>query len=920
MTDVTTLRTVLSDADLILATRAGDGDAYGELYVRHLQSARAAAKALSRSRSDADDIVAESFSRVLSVLQRGGGPEVSFRPYLLATVRNSFYERVRKVRLDDTIEQPEETVDVALLDLSASEDDRTLVAAAFASLPERWQLVLWHTEVEGRSAAEVAPLLGLAPNAVAALAYRAREGLREAYLQSHLHQPMAEGCQACVANLGAYVRDGLSARDRRAVDEHLQTCTTCPALLAELSDANRRLRAVLIPFIVGVPAAKYLAGLGASKGLIGSLRRMPRSQQTMVGSIAASMMVALVLVGVAVTDNDDTNRIVGADSAAIDDSFAPSSTARPIATSSSRPANSTTNDDDVDDDSISDLFDEIEPFDTGEATPSNTLPATADTVDILTMPPTDGVGSDSPAIPYIPSYVPPSGPRTTPNTQPRTTPTSRASNPPATQPTVGATYPTVQPTDPTTPESSSSSTDAPTTSSTVAPPAPPSPRVGLEQPVVRRAYNNGSTVVRVNAGNGEPSGAGSLRPAGVLSPAADVRMTLPVPAGVSFVAASNPEWECQLAGGAVVCDLPDLAEGATTSADIRLAVGDAVVDIALTPMIDATGADRYTAPTPLTIPVSRITGAISAEYDTGRILTVGNSSMTCNPTTPTCNAARVAAPPPSSNSELNRQRYPMIGVGADGNILNRSSATITLPTPTGGATVSKAFLVWSGQTDVPFEGAPDAAGTARLVVGSGAVQDVTAATVHRFADDPSAFSAWADVTAQVAGQSGEVDVTVSDLRFATSVGSFGGWSLVVLTHEPALPERLLVVSIANLTFGGSQPASVGVSIPLDASTADQAASLAIIAAEGDRSNIDDAVTIGNDAPIPNAFSSTIDSGPRAPDYANNFGFDLRTYVGAAAAGATDRLFSVLASTADAGSDDLVRLVALTFAIDVPAAG
>ena len=58
-----------------------------------------------------------------------------------------------------------------------------MIARAFASLPERWQAVLWHTEIEGARPADVAPLLGLTANGVAALAYRAREGLRQAYLQ-----------------------------------------------------------------------------------------------------------------------------------------------------------------------------------------------------------------------------------------------------------------------------------------------------------------------------------------------------------------------------------------------------------------------------------------------------------------------------------------------------------------------------------------------------------------------------------------------------------------------------------------------------------------------------------------------------------------------------------------------------------------
>src|SRR5204862_514218 len=93
---------------------------------------------------------------------------------------------------------------------------------------------------ERQPAAEVGPLLGLAPNAVAALAYRAREGLRQAYLQAHLQLPPPDACRETITKLGAYVRDGLSARDRRKVDEHLKQCERCTAVPAAPTTAARR--------------------------------------------------------------------------------------------------------------------------------------------------------------------------------------------------------------------------------------------------------------------------------------------------------------------------------------------------------------------------------------------------------------------------------------------------------------------------------------------------------------------------------------------------------------------------------------------------------------------------------------------------------------------------------------------------------
>ena len=176
----------LDDAELIENTRAGDSAAYGELYRRHYRAARATAQALTRNPCDADDLISEAFARVLRASRSGGGPNVSFRPYLMAAVRNVFYDRVRCNRELPSDKMSDEA-NIALLD-DGSENDgdhehHASVTAALAALPERWRRVLWHAEVEGLSAAEIGVLFGLAPSAVAALAYRAREGLRQAYVR-----------------------------------------------------------------------------------------------------------------------------------------------------------------------------------------------------------------------------------------------------------------------------------------------------------------------------------------------------------------------------------------------------------------------------------------------------------------------------------------------------------------------------------------------------------------------------------------------------------------------------------------------------------------------------------------------------------------------------------------------------------------
>lgn len=181
------------DRMLLDAVRAGSTEAFGELYERHRTAAHTMAKQVTGSSADAEDLVAEAFAKILDVLRRGGGPNAAFRAYLLTTVRNlamALNNRGRRVQLTaelDGFSGPEnhvQFVDPAVLEL-----ERELVGKAFARLPHRWRRILWCMEVECLTTTEVSRKLGISRGSVAALAYRARKGLREAYSQVCAGEP-----------------------------------------------------------------------------------------------------------------------------------------------------------------------------------------------------------------------------------------------------------------------------------------------------------------------------------------------------------------------------------------------------------------------------------------------------------------------------------------------------------------------------------------------------------------------------------------------------------------------------------------------------------------------------------------------------------------------------------------------------------
>jgi RNA polymerase sigma factor (sigma-70 family) len=259
-----------SDAELIESVRNGTVSAYGSLYERHVGAAYNLARQLSRSQAESDDLVSEAFAKVLDTLRAGRGPDSAFRAYLLTALRHTAYDKTRR---DRKLELSEDVTAIAGADTAVPFSDtavagleRSLAARAFARLPERWQAVLWHTEVEGQTPAEVAPILGLTPNGVSALAYRAREGLRQAYLQVHLAESGNERCHATAERLGAWTRSGLSKRETAQVEAHLDECERCRALAAELADVNGGLRGIIAPLVLGVGALGYLAASGAKAG------------------------------------------------------------------------------------------------------------------------------------------------------------------------------------------------------------------------------------------------------------------------------------------------------------------------------------------------------------------------------------------------------------------------------------------------------------------------------------------------------------------------------------------------------------------------------------------------------------------------------------------------------------------------------
>lgn len=262
---------------------------YDALYTEHRPAARRLALSLVPEHA-AEDVVSEAFTKVLAASGRHGPPQ-QFGPYLLAAVRNtamSYHTRGRRlVPVADIEPAPAASAESVVSD----HEDARLAGEAFRALPPRWRQVLWATAVEEVSAQELAQRWEMAPNAVSQLASRAREGLRQAYLNEHVRGNLAPGCRAVAPYMGAAVRGKAGRRHQEQLAGHLRGCEPCGQAYAGLRAMNNHLGELLVPAAVsGSALAKVL--IAGHRGIRAGLRA---HWPVAAGAAAASLAVLVPL-------------------------------------------------------------------------------------------------------------------------------------------------------------------------------------------------------------------------------------------------------------------------------------------------------------------------------------------------------------------------------------------------------------------------------------------------------------------------------------------------------------------------------------------------------------------------------------------------------------------------------------------------
>ncbi|MFT4232197.1 MAG: sigma-70 family RNA polymerase sigma factor, partial [Leucobacter sp.] len=268
------------------------------MWSRHRGAGLSAARSIAPG-LDAEDLVAEAYTKIYELIADGRGPHGAFRPYLYRVIRTLSADAYRSP--EDASGELEDIPDLA--EAGPWEDnhfDLNAAARAFESLDERWQSVLWYTEVEGMPPREVAKLMRISPNGVSKLHSRARDALRSAWVEAHVTRQIADAeCRSTLENLQRYRRGRLTAGLNRRVEAHLAECSDCAKVDQEYSVLNQRLALVLAGIFVGggAAAAAVVGGAGAQPAMAATLGEAGKPSQ--VGAAGSGFSVPAIAAAVA---------------------------------------------------------------------------------------------------------------------------------------------------------------------------------------------------------------------------------------------------------------------------------------------------------------------------------------------------------------------------------------------------------------------------------------------------------------------------------------------------------------------------------------------------------------------------------------------------------------------------------------------
>ena len=181
------------DFDLISAINSGQAEKFHDLVKRYEQKLYNFGLRMCRNRSDAEDMIQDTFLNVFKYL-KSFRHETKFKNWLYRVAASTCIKRRRKSKfapdkelsLDeflpkDESEKPDHVPEWAQLPLDKllNEELQDLISKTIVTLPKKYRVVIVLRDIEGFSTAETAQILNLSPSNVKVRLHRARLYVRD---------------------------------------------------------------------------------------------------------------------------------------------------------------------------------------------------------------------------------------------------------------------------------------------------------------------------------------------------------------------------------------------------------------------------------------------------------------------------------------------------------------------------------------------------------------------------------------------------------------------------------------------------------------------------------------------------------------------------------------------------------------------
>jgi RNA polymerase sigma-70 factor (ECF subfamily) len=252
--------------------------AFERIYRRHVGDVYRYALAVLRNPADAEDVTQTTFMNAYRAFLRGERPR-NAQNWLIAITHNVCRQRFRQ-----SLRRPEEVeYDEGIGDVGPDEEEGPSaedIQRALGQLAFNQRAALVMRELEGRSYAEIAEILGTSVSAVETLIFRARRALRE----------QLGGSLTCGEAERAISRDldgRLSRAEKSALRGHVRACKECQRFARSQRAQRRAIKALgAIP----IPASLMsLFGGGGGAAAVGGGVALKAAAVVAAGTVATGV-------------------------------------------------------------------------------------------------------------------------------------------------------------------------------------------------------------------------------------------------------------------------------------------------------------------------------------------------------------------------------------------------------------------------------------------------------------------------------------------------------------------------------------------------------------------------------------------------------------------------------------------------------